>query len=86
MSHLFDGTVEQHYIPHAMAYSACIGPYNTKKCRTERGIVSEESNKIVEQMIKPPSSEAKNGSAKYSCAAIINYLFIAFYKLKFIIS
>lgn len=26
MSHLFHRTHEQHYIPHAMAYAACIGP------------------------------------------------------------
>lgn len=28
MSHLFTGTVEQSYIAHVMAYSACIGPFN----------------------------------------------------------
>ncbi|CAF1033404.1 unnamed protein product, partial [Brachionus calyciflorus] len=28
MSHLFEGTVEQSYIAHAMAYSACIGPFD----------------------------------------------------------
>jgi alkaline phosphatase len=33
MSHLFTGTFEQHFIAHAMAYSACIGYYNDDECR-----------------------------------------------------
>jgi alkaline phosphatase len=38
MSHLFEGTVEQSFIPHAMAYSACIGPlYENDRCRRQRG-------------------------------------------------
>ena len=38
MSFLFSGTVEQSYIPHAMAYAACIGyNYNDKNCVRERG-------------------------------------------------
>ncbi len=38
MSHLFEGTVEQSFIPHAMAYSACIGPlYGNDRCRHQRG-------------------------------------------------
>ena len=38
MSYLFTGTVEQSFIAHAMAYSACIGPYNNTNCRNKRGI------------------------------------------------
>ena len=38
MSFLFTGTVEQSYIAHAMAYSACIGVYNNDDCRSKRGI------------------------------------------------
>jgi hypothetical protein len=37
MSFLFAGTVEQSYIAHAMAYSACIGVYDTDDCRINRG-------------------------------------------------
>jgi hypothetical protein len=37
MSFLFTGTVEQSYIAHAMAYSACIGPYNNQQCKKNRG-------------------------------------------------
>ena len=37
MSFLFDGTVEQSYIPHALAYAGCIGKYDTAVCRRERG-------------------------------------------------
>jgi hypothetical protein len=37
MSFLFAGTVEQSYIAHAMAYSACIGAYDTNECRNNRG-------------------------------------------------
>ena len=38
MSFLFTGTVEQNYIPHAMAYAACIGlNYNDDNCARERG-------------------------------------------------
>lgn len=37
MSFLYSGTVEQNYIAHAMAYSACIGPYNSIMCRINRG-------------------------------------------------
>jgi hypothetical protein len=42
MSFLFEGTVEQSYIPHAMAYSACIGRYDTLICRRERGHVENQ--------------------------------------------
>ena len=40
MGHLFEGTVEQSFIPHAMAYAACIGPNyrNNKNCFKQRGI------------------------------------------------
>ena len=48
MSYLFDGTVEQNYIAHVMAYSTCIGPYNKASCREKRGgnsdISSSQSN------------------------------------------
>lgn len=47
MSFLFEGTVEQSYIPHAMAYAACIGPYYStkyKKCETLRGQESLDSS------------------------------------------
>jgi hypothetical protein len=37
MSFLFTGTVEQSYVAHAMAYSACIGAYDTNECRNNRG-------------------------------------------------
>jgi hypothetical protein len=42
MGHLFEGTVEQSYIPHAMAYAACIGPIygKDKNCFKERGVHS----------------------------------------------
>ena len=36
MSHLFEGTFEQSYIAHAMAYSGCIGPYANKECLKDR--------------------------------------------------
>jgi alkaline phosphatase len=36
MSFLFRGTVEQSYIAHAMAYSACIGAYDNESCRNDR--------------------------------------------------
>lgn len=40
---LFSGTVDQSYIPHAIAYAACIGPY-TARCSnhhpdTENGVI-----------------------------------------------
>ena len=39
MAHLFDGTVEQSYIPHAMAYSACIGIFSKDpSCKIKRGL------------------------------------------------
>uniref|UniRef100_A0A182T1P8 alkaline phosphatase n=1 Tax=Anopheles maculatus TaxID=74869 RepID=A0A182T1P8_9DIPT len=34
-AHLFSGTYEQHFIPHAMAYAACIGPGRTA-CTTDQ--------------------------------------------------
>jgi hypothetical protein len=49
MSFLFTGTVEQSYIPHAMAYAACIGSnYNDKNCARERGteVQFSSANKI----------------------------------------
>ena len=33
MSHLFHRNHEQHYIPHVMAYAACIGPSAGESCR-----------------------------------------------------
>jgi hypothetical protein len=33
MSYLLNGVVEQNYIAHVMAYSACIGPYDLESCR-----------------------------------------------------
>ena len=46
MGHLFEGTVEQSYIPHAMAYAACIGPIygHGSSCIKERGIQSSAVN------------------------------------------
>jgi hypothetical protein len=39
MSYMFEGTVEQSFVAHAMAYSACIGPYNNTDCLQQRGFV-----------------------------------------------
>ena len=39
MSFLFDGTVEQSFVAHAIAYSTCIGAYNNAECQRERGAV-----------------------------------------------
>ncbi|NWS76233.1 PPBI1 phosphatase, partial [Crotophaga sulcirostris] len=37
MAHLFQGVQEQHYIAHAMAYAACLEPYDTEpRCRAAR--------------------------------------------------
>ena len=49
MSHLFEGTVEQSFIPHAMAYAACIGPIygQDKNCLKERGIHSISSKNFI---------------------------------------
>ena len=44
MSFLFTGTVEQSYIAHAMAYSACIGAYKTEECRNNRGPYETQSS------------------------------------------
>jgi hypothetical protein len=44
MSFLFEGTVEQSYIAHAMAYSACIGPYDNNDCKNDRGYVEIQNN------------------------------------------
>jgi hypothetical protein len=43
MSFLFTGTVEQSYVAHAMAYSACIGAYDTDECRKNRGTYANTS-------------------------------------------
>lgn len=44
MSFLLSGTVEQSYIAHAMAYSACIYPYNNTDCRKNRGVYASYKN------------------------------------------
>ena len=44
MSFLFTNTIEQNYIPHAMAYSACIGPYANDECKTHRGNLETVKN------------------------------------------
>lgn len=51
MSHLFDGTLEQSYIPHAMAYAACIGPIyeSNEKCYQERGYQRAEKDNSKQQ-------------------------------------
>ncbi len=48
MGHLFEGTVEQSYIPHAMAYAACIGPIygNNEGCLKERGANVSSSSSL----------------------------------------
>ncbi len=48
MSYLFTQTIEQNIIPHVMAYSACIGPYNNNACRKKRG---KYSNGAVHNII-----------------------------------
>lgn len=56
MSFLFEGTVEQNYIAHAMAYSACIGDYDNLACKRNRGefynhnIASEKSKMVTSSM------------------------------------
>lgn len=45
-------TFEQSYIAHVMAYSACIGPYNSSKCREDRGVLVTKSSS---EIIKPIS-------------------------------
>jgi hypothetical protein len=49
MGHLFEGTVEQSYIPHAMAYAACIGPIYGKdeNCLKQRGIHMNSSSYCI---------------------------------------
>ncbi len=49
MGHLFEGTVEQSYIPHAMAYAACIGPIYGKdeNCLKQRGINMNSSSYCI---------------------------------------
>ena len=37
MSHLFSGTKEQSYIPHAMAYAACVGSNKDHCTQTVNG-------------------------------------------------
>ena len=46
MSFLFTGTVEQSYVAHAMAYSACIGPYDNDDCRHNRGPYEIQNNDV----------------------------------------
>jgi len=62
MSFLFTGTVEQSYITHAMAYSACIYPYNTTECRNNRG---------------PYTNPKSNSSSINSIAHLYLYLALA---------
>jgi hypothetical protein len=52
MSYLFEGTVEQSYIPHAMAYAACIGPIygNSEYCRRNRGIIFQSNGLARNQL------------------------------------
>ncbi|GIY95036.1 hypothetical protein CEXT_29331 [Caerostris extrusa] len=38
MAHLFRGVLEQTYVPHAMAYAACIGPQRDDCERRRRGL------------------------------------------------
>ncbi len=57
MSYLFTNTIEQSTIPHIMAYSACIGPYDTKECRINRGKYSNtaySSTKILAKQFFVP--------------------------------
>jgi hypothetical protein len=56
MSYLFDGVVEQNYIAHAMAYSACIGPYDKDACRQGRTNLASGGS---DSMFKIPSFNMK---------------------------
>ncbi len=50
MSYLFDGTFEQSYVAHAMAYSACIGPFNGSNCKMERGVLVKNSSVSMKRL------------------------------------
>jgi alkaline phosphatase len=70
LAYLFDGTVEQSHIAHVMAYSACIGPYNS----TSTGSSLCEQNRGV--LVKPNTSSA-------SSSRTYNYLFLSSIVLTF---
>ncbi len=47
MGYLFEGTVEQSYVAHVMAYSSCIGPYDNAECIRERGVMTVASSSSI---------------------------------------
>ncbi|XP_022254321.1 alkaline phosphatase-like isoform X2 [Limulus polyphemus] len=80
MAHLFRGVFEQTYIPHAMAYAACIGP-NKKTC--DRGRHRHQTQKLdcppVEERV---ASTWRNGGVMETsfvsicCTTVITVLLI----------
>lgn len=54
MAHLFRGVLEQTYIPHAMAYAACIGP--------QRDDCERRRHNFHRQVIECPSAHVDSGS------------------------
>ena len=69
MSFLFNGVVEQNYIAHVMAYSTCIGPYDTVECRDGR----ENTNGAV---------FSKSLSNKSACLLEVLAFFVSFFYFK----
>jgi hypothetical protein len=59
-------TIEQNYIAHVMAYSACIGPYNTDDCRQNRG----------EAHVRPLHNFASRPVDSFSIHVLISFSFI----------
>lgn len=57
MAHLFRGVLEQTYIPHAMAYAACIGPQRNE-CERWR------KQAFQRQVIECPSAHVDDSSGR----------------------
>lgn len=68
MSHLFHRLHEQHYIPHVMAYAACIGPSAGKSCRRPTSATSSDSDDSFEL----PHSPLKKKTVGFSTKKTIN--------------
>ena len=74
MAHLFRGVLEQTYIPHAMAYAACIGPQRSD-CERWR------KQAFQRQVIECPSAHVDDSSGNQISLNGVHYLWWTIYAL-----
>lgn len=75
MAHLFRGVLEQTYVPHAMAYAACIGHYRDDCERRRR-------HAFHRQVIDCPSAHMDSSASNYGHNIFITVLLVLWHFIR----